>query len=145
MKKFVKFFIENSKVVNLVVIAILLVGIGLFIGGKKEGFPQVSMDWLWISAIYPGATAQEVETLVTDKIEEAIEKIDGAKKITSQSVEGMSIINYQVDSDYSDEFDQIHADVKNAIDSIQDFPEDVHRALTGGSDHKWSNIRACSR
>ncbi len=123
--KFIKFFINQSKVTNLIVFFIIIIGAIIFWRGQKEGFPQIQMDMIWISATYIGATAEEVEKLVTDKIEDAVAEVDGAKRITSRSIEGLSTVIYEVDSDYSKDFDKIFTDVKNAVDSIPDLPEDV--------------------
>ncbi len=125
MKKLVKFFIGQSKVVNLIVFAVIVVGTLIFWKGQKEGFPLIKFDVIWISTSYFGASAEEVEKLVTDKIEDAVEEVDGAKRITSRSIEGLSTVIYQVDSDYSHEVDKILDDIKNAVDGIQDLPEDA--------------------
>ena len=125
MKKFIKFFINQSKVVNLIVLAVIVAGSLVFWRGQKEGFPQIKLNMVWISTVYPGATAEEVEKLITDKIEDAISKLDGAKKISGRSIEGLSTVIFEVDSDYSKDFDKIYADLKNSVDAIQDFPEDA--------------------
>lgn len=127
--KFVKFFIDHSKVVNLIVIAITIAGMLIFMYGQKEGFPQINFDLIWIQTTYIGASAEEVEQLITDKIEEAIADVDGAKRISSQSIEGISIVRYEVSAEYSSEFDKIYNDVKNAIDSIRDLPDDAEDPL----------------
>lgn len=125
MNEFIKFFINQSKVVNLLVVAITAAGLWIFIDGQKEAFPNVSLDEVLIQTVYVGASPKEIEKLVTDKIEDALEGVDGAKRIHSRSTEGISTINFEVDPDYAEDMDKVVNDIKRAVDAVNDLPEDA--------------------
>ena len=76
----IRFFINQSKVVNLLVFFLTLWGLYIFIWGQKEGFPNITFPFVLVTTIYPGASPEEVESLITKKIEEAIKSVDGKKK-----------------------------------------------------------------
>jgi len=54
--------------------------------------PKFELPILTVQTIYPGAGASEVETSVTKKIEDALSTVENLKKISSTSMEGVSII-----------------------------------------------------
>jgi HAE1 family hydrophobic/amphiphilic exporter-1 len=54
--------------------------------------PKFEMPMLTVQTIYPGAGASEVETSVTRKIEDALSTLENLKKITSTSLEGVSVV-----------------------------------------------------
>ena len=125
MNNFIKFFINQSKVINLLVLAITAGGLVVFIGGQKEGFPNISLDSVIIQTIYPGASPKEIEKLITDKLEEAIDSVEGSERIISRSTEGLSSIAFEVDPDYSKDINKVVNDIKRNVDSVNDLPEDA--------------------
>ncbi|BBM88996.1 hypothetical protein COTS27_00683 [Spirochaetota bacterium] len=120
----IKFFINQYKAVNLLVVLIIGFGIYTFITGQKEGFPNVGLDQIIISTTYPGASADDVKKLVTDKIENEIDGIEGAERITSFSSESLSIINFEIDASVDKSNSEILDDIKSAVDTVT-FNEDV--------------------
>ncbi|HMB00427.1 MAG TPA: efflux RND transporter permease subunit [Spirochaetota bacterium] len=125
MKKLIQFFINQSKVVNLIVVFLTVAGGLVFWKGQKEGFPNVSLDKVWIVTSYFGSSPREAETLITDKIEDAVEDVDGLKQVTSRSTEGMSTVIVDIDADYSDSKTEVINDLRSAVDSVNDLPDDA--------------------
>ncbi|MBL8993403.1 MAG: efflux RND transporter permease subunit, partial [Spirochaetia bacterium] len=128
MKKIIKFFIDNAKVFNTIAVALILSGVYLYFFGKKEGFPSVKFDQIYINTIYPGASADEVERIVTRKIEEEIKRVNGAKRVTSQSIENLSTVVFEVEADASKNFQKVLNDVKTAVDRVTDLPAEVKKS-----------------
>ncbi|MGX3097520.1 efflux RND transporter permease subunit [Helicobacter sp. 23-1046] len=98
-------------------------------------FPNVDFPFVTVITNYPGASAETVETKVTDKIEEAVLGIDGLKKVTSQSVRNTSIvfIEFQLEKDVN----VAVADVRDKVGTVQlqsgiDSPA-VYKLNTGSS------------
>jgi hydrophobic/amphiphilic exporter-1 (mainly G- bacteria), HAE1 family len=59
-------------------------------------FPEVNFPFVNVSVIYPGAAPEEVETLVTEPIEDAIAGINGVKRVISTSTEGLSRVGVEL-------------------------------------------------
>ena len=122
----IEFFIRQHKAVNLVVILIIVVGVNYFINGQKESFPKIGLDIVVISTVYPGASADEVDVLITKKIEDAINGVDGRKRYYSTSTEGLSVITFEVDTDSGANVADVVQDIKDEIDLIKsDLPSGI--------------------
>ena len=68
MKKIIDYFVDNTVVVNLLTLLIIVMG-GLSIFSlNKETFPNVDFNFITIRAVYQGAAAEDVEKLITIEI-----------------------------------------------------------------------------
>lgn len=76
------------------VIILALVVIGAFSYGKLgvDRFPNVEFPFVQISTVLPGAAPEEIETEITDKIEEAVNTISGIDEMQSFSSENVSVV-----------------------------------------------------
>ena len=117
-----------------IVAANLLMGV-LLIGGflllpmiKQEVFPEFSLDMISISAMYPGASPEEVEEGVVLAIEEAVRGLDGVEDVYSTASEGGASVILQLYTDADP--DQVLSDVRGAVDRITSFPVDLERPVT---------------
>ncbi len=124
MKKLIAFFSGNSLFVNLLAIGVLIAGIIYLQTENREAFPKIDFDFVIVSTIYPGATPSDVEKHVTIEIEEQLREVDGIEELSSNSLESRSVVVVQLDPDLENK-DKTVNDIKNAIDRIKDFPEDV--------------------
>ncbi|MCP4135419.1 MAG: efflux RND transporter permease subunit [bacterium] len=126
MRKLVEFFLDRPLLVNLIVIAVIGLGIKAAFDAQKEGFPEISMNQVIIRTIYPGASAKDVEINVTLSIEDALDEVEGIKEVVSVSEEGISNITVQADDNASDsEFQQLYTDIDNALSKVDDLPIDI--------------------
>ncbi len=117
---------KNAVAANVLMLILIVGGIVTLASGiKQEVFPEVELDVVSISVIYPGASPAEVEQAVVLAVEEAVRGIDGVKKVTSSAMEGQAstLVELLLNSDK----DRALNDVKSAIDRITSFPEDVER------------------
>lgn len=76
------------------VIALLLTVIGLFSYRKLgiDRFPKIDFPVVTVTTIVPGAAPEQVETEVSDKLEESINTVSGIDELRSTSVEGLSLV-----------------------------------------------------
>jgi multidrug efflux pump subunit AcrB len=123
MMKIVEFFIGRPKLVNLILIFILLMGSLNLITLNKKGYPSVEYGFVSISTVYPGASPEDVELKITNKIEEKLRSIDGIKELTSRSMESYSVIQIRLDD--SSDADKTKADIRKAVDQVDDLPSDI--------------------
>ncbi|MEM8601416.1 MAG: efflux RND transporter permease subunit, partial [Bacteroidota bacterium] len=84
----IAYMARNGVAANLLMLAII--ALGVFAGRSivQEVFPEFSLDAIQTTVIYPGATPEEVEESIVQKIEEAIEAVEGIKEINATAAEG---------------------------------------------------------
>lgn len=112
-----KFAITRPISTLMFAFAILFFG---FLGVKKMPtalFPDIDFPIVAVITSYPGASAEIVETKLTDKIEEAIMGIDGLKKITSSSARNSSVVIVQFELEKP--LDEAVNDVRDKVGTVQ--------------------------
>jgi multidrug efflux pump subunit AcrB len=124
-KGLIAWFARNSVAANLLMIFILVGGFFTISTINKQMFPQVNINWISYNAPYPGSAPQEVEEGITIKIEEALETVQGLKRVITYSSRGYSNGWFEVDLDYDPQI--VLEEVKSAIDSISSFPDGMER------------------
>ncbi|WP_455216775.1 efflux RND transporter permease subunit, partial [Kaarinaea lacus] len=85
-------FLENHVLANVTFAVVLLVGILSYFQLPRAQDPDVNFNWISIITILPGASSEDVEKLVTNPLEEAIQKVQDIKFVASTSREGISDI-----------------------------------------------------
>ncbi|MDA1192481.1 MAG: efflux RND transporter permease subunit, partial [Candidatus Poribacteria bacterium] len=113
-----RFSVRNSVLINVVMVAILAVGAYSFLAIPRELMPEITFNWAFVQVSYPGASPEEVEQLITEPLEDAIDDVDKIDMVTSGSSEGASFISVKFEQNLSDdEFDKRYQDLRTAIDS----------------------------
>src|SRR5512134_3813652 len=80
---------------TVLILVVCVVGVTGYLGLGVDRFPKVELPMVLVSTPVPGAAPREIETDVTDKIEEAVNTISGIEALTSLSTEGMSLAYVQ--------------------------------------------------
>ena len=124
MKFIFKFFAERGLFANLITLSVIGLGLLAAPNMKRDMFPRVDLGEVVITTIYPGASSEDVELFVTNKIEKNLKGVDGIEEFTSASVEGVSNIRVKLDVDARNLRD-IKQKVREAIDKTQNLPDDV--------------------
>ena len=120
MKRLIEYFIKYPTAGNVVILLIVVLGYFGFTSLRSTMMPQVDPGVILISAVYPGASPQEIEEGVVLKIEDNLKGITGIKKISSRSRENIGNITVEIISGFDSNI--ILQDVKNAIDGVSSFP-----------------------
>lgn len=122
MKKVITWAIDNSPGMN-----VLLLGF-MFLGGlamwtlRRETFPAFELEVVMATVIYPGATPEDVEEGICQKIEESVRAIDGIKQVTSIAQEGAGYVLMELRSDVRD-VQKVLAEIDREVARISTFPE----------------------
>jgi len=124
MKRIIEYFANQSLIVNLISIGILFSGAIFISNAQREAFPNVNFNFVIVTTIYPGATAKDVEKHISLSIEDELREITGIEELSSNSLEGRSIVVIKLDPDIKNN-DKTVTDITNSIDRIEDFPDDV--------------------
>ena len=122
--KIFNFFIDKTKLVNMLTIGILIIGIIAVFKIKREAFPNVDFDRVFVITTYPGATPEDVELNVTIPLENNIRGINGLEEVNSISREGYSMIEVVIDPDIKDK-EKVKNEIQKATDQVVDFPSEV--------------------
>lgn len=107
----------------MVILCLIVFGLQSVLTAKLELTPEMEMPMLLISTIYPGASPEDVDDLVTTEIEDEIGSLTGVKHISSYSMENASIVMVQYD--YEKDLDEAYDDLKKKMDALEsDLPDD---------------------
>ncbi len=138
MHGLIAWFARNSVAANLLMIAIFGMGFyAIYVKLILEVFPSFEREIITISVAYPGASPNEVETGVVLRVEEAISDLEGIKHIFSNARESSALINVEV-GDVS--MLKITSEIKNRVDSISTFPDDVQKPIISQLQRKRETI-----
>ncbi len=97
--KFTSWCIDNATSIYVFICIIVVSGLLIYQSLPKELFPDVVVPTISIATIYPGATPEDIETLITKPLEKQVKSINGVKKVTSNSLSDVSIITVEFSTD----------------------------------------------
>ncbi len=108
---------------NLLMILFLLLGLMNMGDIRRETFPDFASTEVLVTAVYPGATAEDVESAVCERIEDAVEGISNLVKVTSKAAEGRATVTLEM-RDGADATEFLN-DIKTEVDAISNLPEGI--------------------
>jgi multidrug efflux pump subunit AcrB len=123
-----KKLIENHVLTNLVFVMILVMGAITYANLPREQDPSVNFNWVQVTTLAGGISSTDVERKLTDVIEEAIERVQDIKFVSSTSREGVSSILVRFNDISASLFDKRLADLRREINNTEDqLPEAAER------------------
>ncbi|MEG2700814.1 MAG: efflux RND transporter permease subunit, partial [Hungatella sp.] len=112
----------------LVILCLLVFGISSLTSSKVELIPEMNMPMMLISTVYPGASPDDINQLVTQPIESEVGILSGIKTTTSMSNENLSIV--MLEYEYGTNMDKAYSDLKKRMDSVTaQLPKDAQTPL----------------
>jgi multidrug efflux pump subunit AcrB len=107
--------IRNHPLANVAFVVVLLLGIVSYVQMPRAQDPEINFNWVAINAVLPGASAEEVERLVTNPLEDAIKGVPDLRFVVSTSRENVAsmLVRFQEISDRT--FDKRIADLRREI------------------------------
>lgn len=124
MKGLVNFVIKNKLAVWLLTIIITASGIYSGTRMNMETIPDISIPYLMVMDVYPGATPEKVMEGVSMPIEKAVEGLEDVKAVYSNSYSNMS--NLQVEYEYGIDMDEAKRSLQSALDMVK-LPEGAEK------------------
>ena len=120
MRRLIEFSVRNPVTVNLLTLFVLGAGIATYFRMHRELFPEFSRQAVQITTQFTGASPEEVENLITAKIEEEMTDLDELDEMLSISQEGRSeiLLKFQPETDMNRALN----DVRAALDDVTDLP-----------------------
>lgn len=123
MKRLLEYFTSHPTAANLLMAAFLLMGLLATPKLLRETFPRFSPTQVQITVAYPGATAEDVEEAICERVEEALEALSDIVEVTSEAREGSATIIAEMAE--GGNIDRFLNDVSTEVEAIDDFPDKV--------------------
>lgn len=123
----IAWFARNPVAANLLMLIIMTVGLGSAVTIQRTMFPTFDFELIFITVPYPGAAPEEVEQGVVMKVEEAINDVDGIKRVESDSFESYGRI--MIEPQDGVEITRLLNDIQNRIDGISHFPDEAEEPI----------------
>ena len=130
-----RFSVRNPVFVNLLLAVLIAAGIPSYFLINRELFPIIPQNRVQIFTAYPDASPEDMEKQITAVIEREITSLSGIDKMTSISVEGLSIITLELAVEANP--DAVIRDVQAQIDAIDTFPEDAEDPVVREMEYNW--------
>jgi len=121
--KFSSLAVDNKMTIYVIMALFFVLGISAYYAMPREDFPEIKETKIYISTVYPGNTAEDIERLIIDPLEEDIKNVSNVVKVTSTSQEDYGIITVEFDEKISVE--DAKQKVKDKVDakkSNEDWP-----------------------
>ena len=115
--------INNKTTMYVLILVIFYLGVSAFFSMPRENFPEVNETKIYVSSLFPGNTAEDIEKLITDPLEDELKTVSNVVEITSTSQEDYSMVIVEFDENITVE--QAKQKVKDEIDtktSGEDWP-----------------------
>jgi multidrug efflux pump subunit AcrB len=123
----IAWFAYNPVAANLLMLIIMIVGLGAAFTIQRAMFPAIEIEVIYITAPYPGAAPEEVEQGVVLKIEEAINDLDGIKRVESDAFESYATI--MIEPNEGMDLGKLLDEVQNRINAIAHFPDGAEEPI----------------
>jgi HAE1 family hydrophobic/amphiphilic exporter-1 len=114
------FFTRHPTAANLLMLVIIGLGLTVLPNIKRETFPVFKAK---VMVIYTGATPQDVERALCIPMEDAVDGISQVDEVQCEVREGLATMTVTMQE--SGDISRLIADVKNEIDGINSFPEEI--------------------
>lgn len=126
MHKLAEICVKRPVFATVLILVLVVFGTFGYMRLGVDRFPEIDFPMVTVTTIQPGTAPEEIESDITDKIEEAVNTISGLDELRSVSTEGVSrvIIIFKLEKD----IDVAAQEVRDRINSIlPDLPEDVEQ------------------
>ncbi|HSE98795.1 MAG TPA: efflux RND transporter permease subunit, partial [Blastocatellia bacterium] len=122
MQKLAEICVRRPVFATMLVLAMTVIGVFSFFSLGVDRFPKVDLPIISVITANPGASPQEIETEITDRIEGTVNTVSGIDDLRSTSVEGLSqvFITFELEKDP----DIAAQEVRDKVDLVlRDLPE----------------------
>ncbi len=119
----IRYFASHPTAANLLMVALIALGLAAMPEVKRETFPDIPPEDVEVRVPYPGASAEEVEEAICQRIEDVVDSVDDINETRCDAREGMAIATLEMRE--GSDFDRFLEDIKTEVEAIDTFPEDA--------------------
>jgi len=113
--------IEHRTVIYVIMALFFILGISSYFSMPREAFPEINDTKVFVSTVYPGNTAEDIERILTDPLEEALKGVPNMVEIHSTSSEDFSVIEVEFDENIT--IDDAKQKTKDLVDGVTAGPD----------------------
>jgi hydrophobic/amphiphilic exporter-1 (mainly G- bacteria), HAE1 family len=105
---------------TMLILSLVVVGAFSFMSLGVDLFPKIDFPTLTVTVVNPGASPEEIETEITEKVEEAVNTISGIDELRSSSIEGLSrvYVQFMLEKDVEVAFNEVQQKVQTIIPNL---------------------------
>ncbi|MBR5328734.1 MAG: efflux RND transporter permease subunit [Firmicutes bacterium] len=123
-----KFSVKRPYTVVVAVLVVLILGIVAFMGMQVDLMPSINLPYSVVVTTYAGASPEEVETVITEPLEQAMATVSNIKNIMSISSENMSLVILEFNQ--NTEMSVAANEMREKIDLVKPYWSDDERIST---------------
>jgi hydrophobic/amphiphilic exporter-1 (mainly G- bacteria), HAE1 family len=122
MQKLAEICVRRPVFATMLIMTLVVLGVYSYNRLTVERFPRVEFPTITVTTRLPGAAPQEMETEVTDKIEESVNTISGIEELRSTSAEGVSLVfvTFELERDLDSAAQDVRDKVNLALPLLPD-------------------------
>ncbi|MDP1895279.1 MAG: efflux RND transporter permease subunit, partial [Hydrogenophaga sp.] len=113
--KFMRALLTNHPLANIAFVVVLLLGLVSYNTMPREQDPEINFNWVSVTAVLPGASAEEVERLITNPLEDGIKGVADVRFVISNSRENVASMLVRFREINERTFDKRMADLRREI------------------------------
>src|SRR6185295_7559696 len=139
MKTLAAICIQRPIFAAMLILALTVVGTASYLGLGVDRFPAVDLPTVMVRTQLPGASPEETEVLVSQRLEEAINTVEGIDELRSVSGPGVSLVitTFKLDRD----IESAAQDVRDRVSAVLiDLPEDVRPPVITKQDNDTTPV-----
>ncbi|MCF2874725.1 MULTISPECIES: efflux RND transporter permease subunit [unclassified Tenacibaculum] len=121
-----QFSIDKNRITFMVLATIILMGLVMYSGLSRDSMPPYTVRVATVVSVFPGASPERVEQLVSDKIEKIAQELPELKEVTSTSRTGLSVVSVTLKDEISKTKMQAVWDrLRRKLTAMQGLPQGV--------------------
>ncbi|TAH35542.1 MAG: efflux RND transporter permease subunit [Planctomycetota bacterium] len=139
MRGLAELCIRRPVLASMLILSLVVVGVASYLNLAVDRFPAVDLPTVSVRTSLPGASTEEVEVLVSDPIEEAVNTVEGIDQLRSISVAGASIVvvTFRLERD----IDAAAQDVRDRVSAVlPQLPEDAEPPVVAKFDNDQTPV-----
>src|SRR4030081_2597790 len=120
MQKLAEICVRRPVFATMIILSLTVVGLFSYKSLGVDLFPKIDLPTITVTVVNPGASPQEIETEITDKVEGAVNTISAIDELRSTSVEGVSqvFITFLLEKDPNVAAQEVQARISFAVSKI---------------------------
>lgn len=139
MQKLAELCIKRPVFASMLILTLVVVGAASFVRLGVDRFPSVDLPTVTVRTILPGASPEEVETQVSQKLEEVINSVEGIDQLRSISGEGSSVV--LITFDLERDVDTAAQDVRDRVATVlRDLPREAYPPIVSKFDNDQTPV-----
>ncbi len=127
MNRAIDWFARNGVAANLLMLLLLIGGGAAAMTTIQEVFPEFSLDAVEVRVTYPGASPEEVEDAIVQRVEDRVESVEGIDRILSTAAENVGVVTAELKR--GTDAARARTEIKQEVDRITAFPDEAEEPV----------------